>query len=57
MVIQDFQRNTHSLLSSIYYRAHHGWGWSSFQNRGSQTAGNAMLGMVFKNNKAILLIF
>ena len=40
MAIHNFQRTTYSLVSIIYYRAHHhGWAWNSFQNRRSQTAG------------------
>ena len=29
----------HSLVSNVYYRAHHGWARKKFQNRSSQTAG------------------
>ena len=39
MAIQNFQRTTHSLVSSLYYRTHHRWAWNSFQTRGSQMAG------------------
>ena len=36
MAIENFQPARHSLVSSVYYRAYHGWAWKNFQSRSSQ---------------------
>ena len=39
MDIESFQRARHSLASTVYCRAHHGWTRKMFQNRSSQIDG------------------
>ena len=41
--IRYFQCIRHSLVSSLYYGAHHGWARRNFQNKGSQMAGKRYL--------------
>ena len=55
MPIYNFQRTAHSLVSSIYYRAHHGWAWNTSQNRRSPDGWKTMLNMVFTNNRAKMI--
>ena len=55
MAIQNIQRTTNSLVSSIYYRDHHGWAWNNFQNRSSETAGKRNVEHGFYESQ--LLIF
>ena len=47
MVIKNFQRIRHSLVFSVYCKAHHGWARKNFQNRSSETAGECYFEFCF----------
>ena len=57
MAIKNFRCATPSLVSSFYYKAHHGWAEKNYRNRSSHVAGKCYLQVGFANNRAILLIF
>ena len=57
MAVKNFQRARHSLASSVYYRAHHGWAWRNFHSGSSQVAGQHYFEFGFAHNRAILVIF
>ena len=56
MTIKNSQYAKHSLAYSVYYRANHGWAWTNFKNRSSQTAGKGYFEFDFANNRVILLL-
>ena len=57
MAIENFQHAKHSLVSSFYYMAHHGWARKNiFKIEVLSWLENAIFSLVFANNRAILLI-
>ena len=57
MAIENFQCARHSLVSSFYYMAHHGWAQKNiFRIEVLSWLENAIFSLVFANNRAILLL-
>ena len=57
MVIKNLQRIRQSIVSSVYYRAHHGWARKKFQNRSSQMAGKRCFEFGFCKQQSHFFIF
>ena len=55
MAIENFQGTKDTLVSSVYYRAHHVGPGNVFKIKFLKRLKNAILNLVFANNKSILL--
>ena len=57
MAIENFQCSRHSLVSSFYCMAHHGWARKNiFRIEVLSWLENAIVSLVFANNRTILLL-
>ena len=51
MAIENFQCASHSIIFSVYYRAHHGWPGKFFKTVVPRQLENAILDLAFANKR------